>query len=237
MTEKTLEITSVAEFHAAVESTWSETPIFRGENRSHYPLRPKYGRHQVINPKNDASREKGMLAEFKRRATPMLEHAPENEWEWLAVAQHHGLATRLLDWTENVLVAAYFATLTNDPIDDCVIYVLNSSDLLGVDMGVDPFAISQNFLYRPRQTARRFVAQQGVFVAVHEPLKPFELSSLRRWVVKREIANQLAVVITTYGISHATVFPDLDGLSKDIGENWLWAEEELYSFLKDKSPQ
>src|SRR5262245_4587032 len=53
--------------------------------------------------------ESRLFRRFKDRSLPHLTFTPHDDWEWLAVAQYFGLPTRLLDWSGNPLVPAYFA--------------------------------------------------------------------------------------------------------------------------------
>src|SRR5437667_10694171 len=66
--------------------------------------------------------EKRSLELFKRQARPHLNHTPATDLEWLAIAQHHGMSTRLLDWSESLLVAAYFAAQEAGTKGDALIY-------------------------------------------------------------------------------------------------------------------
>lgn len=194
--------------------------IFRGEGDAQYSLRPKYGRHKASVLENPAGVEQRILDEFKRRGAPYVEALPSNDWEWLAVAQHFGLATRLLDWTENPLVAAFFATDAR-PKADRVIYALNREALKVADESFTPFAIQDVAIYRPRHIATRIMAQTGLFTVHAQPADVFTHPELERWVIASDAVGLLSAVLGIYGFNHATMFPGLDGLAHHINDWWL----------------
>jgi hypothetical protein len=88
-----------------------DTGIYRGASDACRPLLTSLDRLGGMDPphtKRDL--ESHILRNFIRYSRPHLPTAPINEWEVLVAAQHHGVPTRLLDWTYSPLVAAHFAT-------------------------------------------------------------------------------------------------------------------------------
>ncbi|HHV7522379.1 TPA: FRG domain-containing protein [Burkholderia orbicola] len=83
--------------------------LFRGQEDESWLLKPGIARSQYAQlVKQDT--EARMLAEFKHRGIPHLESTVElADADWLAIAQHHGMPTRLLDWTGSALTALWFA--------------------------------------------------------------------------------------------------------------------------------
>lgn len=80
------------------------TYVFRGVQDLDYTLTTSLNRHGV------SGFEKHLLRNFIKYSIPQLSTPPTSLWNWLALAQHHGLPTRLLDWTNSPLVALHFAT-------------------------------------------------------------------------------------------------------------------------------
>jgi hypothetical protein len=92
-----------------------DTGVYRGASEACAPLLTSLDRLGGTNPPHTkADLEEHVLRNYMRYARPHMQGSTLNDWEELFSAQHHGVPTRLLDWTYSPLVAAFFATRPRD---------------------------------------------------------------------------------------------------------------------------
>jgi len=113
MPAEQLEITCIASLEKALDELrlafGGEAMWWRGHaDAVNWVLRPSVFRKRRNGQPYD---ENALIDNFQMRAFGRLGHRPRpcSDLEWLFLAQHYGLPTRLLDWTESPLVALYFA--------------------------------------------------------------------------------------------------------------------------------
>lgn len=206
------------ELHSIVQTYTGHARIFRGVSSVSYSLVPKLGRYKSFNDSTIGKAEQTMLRLFKEQAIPYLGFQPKDDWDWLAIAQHHGLPTRLLDWTRNPLVAAYFAveSLTKG---DGLIYTFELSTFIRTDVVRDPFKRDRVGKFIPRHITPRITAQTGLFTIHPKPAEPLVSDKIDRIILKSAFRKSLKHTLYQYGIHTASMFPGLDGLAKHI--EWL----------------
>ena len=202
--------------------------LFRGQEED-WPLLPKIGRN--ISSDSILENEKKIFEEFQRLSHPYLNsNMNSNDWDLLALAQHHGLPTRLLDWTENPLAALWFAFIkekSNDSDRVVWLFVVDSNKVIDLKVG-DPFTQKITKVFKPNHITNRITAQNGWFT-VHKFLKdegkfiPLnKQTKYKKNFIKITFSNDLRIEmlkkLDRMGINHFSLFPDLKGLGNYL--NW-----------------
>lgn len=216
---------------------------FRGERRNDYLLKPKIGRvtskpveaepgKLVLDLQYPVTKisERVAFDRFKAAARPYLVSPPQNDWDWLALAQHHGMPTRLLDWTVNPLVALYFAIseyvddawLRREKIDSpgydggAAFYVMRVKQSPIDTQTSDPF--KSDGLFFPSHVSPRITSQGGLFSIQQQPHEPLRWGRTTKYYIPFSARMNFKRELALYGVSHSFIYPGLEGLTKDLQE-------------------
>ena len=203
---------SWAEFQRKIEPWLDGSWLFRGVSSARHLLIPSIGRNGR-GWKYSLDLERRLLEKFQREALPYLRTNIEvsDKWTWLAMAQHHGVPTRLLDWSESPFISLFFATLGNDHEDAGVYLVKRPSQVR--DVRKDPFAVTRPAFFYPRHVTARITAQSGLFTVQPKPSEPYAGTGMRQIVISAAAKPDIRRKLDAIGIHHALIYADLDGLS------------------------
>jgi type I restriction enzyme M protein len=162
--------------------------------------------------------EERMFRLFKEKSIPFLKERPRDDWEFLAIAQHYGLPTRLLDWTWNPLIAAFFAACDCGE-EDGAIYALYAAIVPSCSASVSPFETPGYCIYNPPHFDIRVVAQSGAFTSQDEPNKEFPNDECDAIIIPHGLKTDIRHRLRILNIHTGTLFPSLDGVAKAIRED------------------
>jgi hypothetical protein len=215
--------------------------------------------------------ELGLFADFGRRAGPLCDRLPEDEWEWYFLMQHYGGPTRLLDFSEGSLLALHFAIREHPRAKgEAIVHVVDPvwlRDRLDHESGhydqvgkrwtkfcqahperetrqweeiYLPLSADERpqiplpdipLIWEPVHITRRFGAQRSQFLIFgNEPRWLADLSSdrgarLSAIVIPEQAISTMKSQLRSAGITESVIFPDLDGLGRELNQLWLDKQE------------
>ncbi|WP_241020202.1 FRG domain-containing protein [Burkholderia sp. Ac-20345] len=220
--------------------------LFRGQEDETWPLKPGIARPQYAK-RVRSDTEQRMLSEFKQRGIPHLESTVElAEADWLAIAQHHRMPTRLLDWTGSALAALWFAIQrpaamgSNGELKAAAVRLLAAThaDTIKNHEREEPLNITRTKLLKPSHVSRRIAAQDGwfsVYRGIGDGLDMKYVSldtnadfKMRLSFVRTppDVFGPIRAQLQTAGINRGVLFPDLEGVAGRISDAILYPDDQ-----------
>lgn len=207
---------------------------YRGQSKKEWKLIPSIARQTKTNP------EQNLIKRFKQNATLLINPRPQEEYDWLFIMQHHGVATRLLDWTESPLAGIYFSVYENEDNDGALWVLLpvefNKLSNIQPDYPNDIPSFEDSALqtYMPTSIAGeatsrllplaalavrnnpRMQAQLSVFTINHRDNTPIEAiggkKHIWRFIIPRRYKKVLRDELRMLGIDKFRLFPELSNV-------------------------
>jgi hypothetical protein len=222
------------EVDAAIKEMDGDVHFFRGHSDASWQLSPSLAR--LTHKPNLPILEAVTYYDFVTRAGSLLS-TDDTGWNIIFAMQHHGLPTRLLDWTTTFAVALYFAVQKGGK--DAAVWVLDPfalnkvawmSETLPAPTDVETnyveaFVVSEKVFpanvlaISPIRLGPRVSSQRAAFTVhadLEKPLETLYPESVRKIVIPAAEMDEAKQFLRLAGISEYSLFPDLDGLAREL---------------------
>lgn len=214
---------------------------YRGVQNIDYTLVPSVLREYEV------TSERNLFGRFQLLAPNFHDRCPHSSdiAGWLCLMQHYGLPTRLLDWSESLASAAFFASVFAKEDKDGAIWILDPNMLnhaseyklngLHVLGNVETNKILKTLITKEKAEGKylaavgksvdlRMSAQKSGFT-LHgddDPLEDFPNAEtyLGRIVIPREVKPLIEEELWVMGIKESTIFPNLHNLANELKNDW-----------------
>ncbi|AHM66873.1 hypothetical protein PPSQR21_032340 [Paenibacillus polymyxa SQR-21] len=230
-------LNTVDNFCKGIHRVW-----FRGHSDSEFQL--KSGLFRIADKTLDYYLNFELLAYRQFLNLGHLHHS-EKDWNLLYLMQHHGVRTRLLDWSESFTTALYFARLSWNGEGDACVWMLDPSALNKLTLGAPQYVMPyegvsyEDYLFNKNEAEfhnnsialyatrndSRMVNQQGVFTLQgnsmlsldqeHDEILKNE-GKLVKVILPLSTIDDIDNYLLQAGVTDYTMFPDLDGLARQI---------------------
>jgi hypothetical protein len=183
---------------------------------------------------------KDMVASYFKETNPIyLSHAPV--FIEYALAQHHGIPTRALDWTYHPFIAAFFATYqaiqeNEAEVTDVAVWAINLSEISNFDSEIQTEATSLKWMSHPISATSYLFAQKGLLIlddnsdahylengwwrsfeqAIASDFEGTNKEVLRKVTLPVIKAKDALRLLSAEGVSLSNLMPSLDSIVKDL---------------------
>ncbi len=246
---------SWADFHSEIieeidrlfndKTNGCHSPFFRGLSKKSHTLLPALFRDIGISCDLQSSKDREMTVyyDFVSNSSNFHSNCVKDSWEVLYEMQHHGIPTRLLDWTGSFAVALYFALRNYDETKTPCVWIMNPK-MLNIKSVKKPRIISMEegqvldykkmFITRefekkafenpiaifPVKSHPRITAQNSFFTVHGSNLSPldkiYSTDVIKRFDIPKDVIPDAIKFLKMANMDEFTLFPDLDGLGRRI---------------------
>jgi hypothetical protein len=245
----TSEFKSFDEFEQQIQRTGQCPFVYRGQGTSALP-KPRFLRES--NAKKNANElEERFIQHFQKDLGRSFPNNAFAKWRILTWLQHYGAPTRLLDWTQDPLVAVWFAIAARlSQIEEgqsgastvATVWTVTVSEEDWLDVKdhiecVDPMTVSNSKFVRSPEIDARVVAQCSIFSAHRLPQSNLDCvnglwpdwepkltsGEMRAYFCRDEILPNLFTALKKKGITRRSIYPDLNRVAAELNGRYLGA--------------